>query len=231
MLDDAGRGLPREPAAGARHRLLQPHRVRVGHGPASAPSRPSPAAAATTALRDAGRQAHARLRLRPGHGAHRSSRCRPSARSAAQEPDAFVVHAGEAASREAWRLGERLRDAGLVVRAGRGRQLQVADEEGRRERRALRYDPRRRRDRAPARSTLKPLARRGRAEPRHPRRGALAPSRRLLNTSERIPERDPWLDRTISKSRNASPPPGTGGRTTLVRAARPSPRSCSRCAG
>ena len=41
-------------------------------------------------------------------------------RDAAQEPDAFVVHAGEAASREAWRLGERLRDAGLACVMGSG---------------------------------------------------------------------------------------------------------------
>ena len=41
-------------------------------------------------------------------------------REAAQEPDAFVVHAGEAASREAWRLGERLRDAGLACVMGSG---------------------------------------------------------------------------------------------------------------
>jgi len=41
-------------------------------------------------------------------------------REAAQEPDAFVVHAGEAASREAWRLGERLRDAGLACVLGAG---------------------------------------------------------------------------------------------------------------
>ena len=41
-------------------------------------------------------------------------------REAAQEPDAFVLHAGEAASREAWRLGERLRDAGLACVMGSG---------------------------------------------------------------------------------------------------------------
>jgi histidyl-tRNA synthetase len=40
--------------------------------------------------------------------------------AAAQEPDAFLVHAGEAASREAWRLGERLRDAGLACVVGAG---------------------------------------------------------------------------------------------------------------
>ncbi len=40
--------------------------------------------------------------------------------SAAQAPDAFLVHAGEAAAREAWRLGERLRDAGLACVVGAG---------------------------------------------------------------------------------------------------------------
>jgi histidyl-tRNA synthetase len=40
--------------------------------------------------------------------------------AAAQEPDAFLVHAGEAAAREAWRLGERLRDAGLACVVGAG---------------------------------------------------------------------------------------------------------------
>jgi histidyl-tRNA synthetase len=40
--------------------------------------------------------------------------------AAAQEPDAFLVHAGEAASREAWRLGERLRDAGFACVVGAG---------------------------------------------------------------------------------------------------------------
>jgi histidyl-tRNA synthetase len=55
-------------------------------------------------------------------------------RSAAQEPDAFVVHAGEAASREAWRVGERLRDAGLACVLGSGgsfkSQMKKADASG-----------------------------------------------------------------------------------------------------
>ena len=55
-------------------------------------------------------------------------------REAAQEPDAFVVHAGEAASREAWRLGERLRDAGLACVFGAGgsfkSQMKKADASG-----------------------------------------------------------------------------------------------------
>ena len=54
--------------------------------------------------------------------------------SAAQEPDAFVVHAGEAASREAWRVGERLRDAGLSCVLGAGgsfkSQMKKADASG-----------------------------------------------------------------------------------------------------
>ncbi|NJD87149.1 MAG: histidine--tRNA ligase [Betaproteobacteria bacterium] len=53
---------------------------------------------------------------------------------AAQEPDAFVVHAGEAASREAWRVGERLRDAGLSCVLGAGgsfkSQMKKADASG-----------------------------------------------------------------------------------------------------
>ncbi len=55
-------------------------------------------------------------------------------RGAAQEPDAFVVHAGEAASREAWRVGERLRDAGLSCVLGAGgsfkSQMKKADASG-----------------------------------------------------------------------------------------------------
>jgi histidyl-tRNA synthetase len=55
-------------------------------------------------------------------------------RAAAQEPDAFVVHAGEAASREAWRLAERLRDAGLACVMGAGgsfkSQMKKADASG-----------------------------------------------------------------------------------------------------
>jgi histidyl-tRNA synthetase len=53
---------------------------------------------------------------------------------AAQEPDAFVVHAGESASREAWRLAERLRDAGLACVVGAGgsfkSQMKKADASG-----------------------------------------------------------------------------------------------------
>jgi histidyl-tRNA synthetase len=55
-------------------------------------------------------------------------------RGAAQEPDAFVVHAGEAAGREAWRLAERLRDAGLACVMGAGgsfkSQMKKADASG-----------------------------------------------------------------------------------------------------
>ena len=53
---------------------------------------------------------------------------------AAQEPDAFIVHAGEAATREAWQLGERLRDAGLACVLGAGgsfkSQMKKADASG-----------------------------------------------------------------------------------------------------
>ena len=53
---------------------------------------------------------------------------------AAQEPDAFVVHAGAAAAGEAWRLAERLRDAGLACVLGAGgsfkSQMKKADASG-----------------------------------------------------------------------------------------------------
>jgi histidyl-tRNA synthetase len=55
-------------------------------------------------------------------------------RTAAQEPDAFLVHAGENASREAWRMAERLRDAGLACVLGSGgsfkSQMKKADASG-----------------------------------------------------------------------------------------------------
>jgi len=41
-------------------------------------------------------------------------------RTAAQEPDAYIVHAGEAAASEAWRMAERLRDARLACVLGAG---------------------------------------------------------------------------------------------------------------
>ena len=54
--------------------------------------------------------------------------------AAAAEPDAFVVHAGEAAEVEAWRVSERLRDAGLAVVLGAGgsfkSQMKKADASG-----------------------------------------------------------------------------------------------------
>ena len=54
--------------------------------------------------------------------------------AAAAEPDAFVVHAGEAAELEAWKLSERLRDAGLNVVLGAGgsfkSQMKKADASG-----------------------------------------------------------------------------------------------------
>ena len=60
------------------------------------------------------------------------------------------------------RVAEALRDAGHARRRQRGRrQLQVADEEGRRERRALRAHHRRRRGRRATRSAIKPLRERG----------------------------------------------------------------------
>ena len=54
--------------------------------------------------------------------------------AAAFEPDAFVVHAGEAAELEAWNVAERLRDAGLAVVLGAGgsfkSQMKKADASG-----------------------------------------------------------------------------------------------------
>ncbi|HEX4779478.1 MAG TPA: histidine--tRNA ligase [Usitatibacter sp.] len=53
---------------------------------------------------------------------------------ARHEPDAFVVHAGEAAELQAWRVAERLRDAGLAVVLGPGgnfgKQMKKADASG-----------------------------------------------------------------------------------------------------
>ena len=50
------------------------------------------------------------------------------------EPDAFVVHSGETAEREAWTIAERLRDAGLKVVLGPGgsfkSQMKKADASG-----------------------------------------------------------------------------------------------------
>jgi histidyl-tRNA synthetase len=77
-------------------------------------------------------------------------------RGAAQEPDAFVVHAGEAAGREAWRLAERLRDAGLSCVLGAGgsfkSQMKKADASGARFAIILGGD-----EVAAGRLTLKPL--------------------------------------------------------------------------
>ena len=54
--------------------------------------------------------------------------------TAAYEPDAFVVHAGEAAELEAWKVSEKLRDAGLDVVLGQGgsfkSQMKKADASG-----------------------------------------------------------------------------------------------------
>ncbi len=102
-------------------------------------------------------------------------------RSAAQAPDVFVVHAGQAASREAWRVGERLRDAGLacVLGAGGGfkSQMKKADASGARFAIILGDD-----EIAAGKLTLKPLRGEGEQSPRHLRRGAFAPSPHLLKT-------------------------------------------------
>jgi histidyl-tRNA synthetase len=54
--------------------------------------------------------------------------------AAAYEPDAFVVHAGEAAELEAWKVSERLRDSGVSVVLGQGgsfkSQMKKADASG-----------------------------------------------------------------------------------------------------
>ncbi|HTS83943.1 MAG TPA: histidine--tRNA ligase [Usitatibacter sp.] len=54
--------------------------------------------------------------------------------SAAQQPDAFVVHAGENAESAAWKVSEKLRDAGLDVVMGAGgsfkSQMKKADASG-----------------------------------------------------------------------------------------------------
>jgi histidyl-tRNA synthetase len=57
-----------------------------------------------------------------------------SGSAASQVPDAFVVHAGEAAAREAWKVSEKLRDAGLAAVLGAGgsfkSQMKKADASG-----------------------------------------------------------------------------------------------------
>ncbi|QJR15702.1 histidine--tRNA ligase [Usitatibacter palustris] len=54
--------------------------------------------------------------------------------AARNAPDAFVAHAGEGAAREAWRVSEKLRDAGLAVVLGNGgsfkSQMKKADASG-----------------------------------------------------------------------------------------------------
>ncbi len=54
--------------------------------------------------------------------------------TAAQQPDAFVVHAGENAEPVAWKISEKLRDAGLDVVLGAGgsfkSQMKKADASG-----------------------------------------------------------------------------------------------------
>jgi histidyl-tRNA synthetase len=54
--------------------------------------------------------------------------------AAASEPDAFLVHAGEGAEGAAWKVSERLRDAGLAVVLGNGgsfkSQMKKADASG-----------------------------------------------------------------------------------------------------
>jgi histidyl-tRNA synthetase len=75
---------------------------------------------------------------------------------ARNEPDAFVVHAGEAAELMAWKVGERLRDAGLAVVLGAGgsfkSQMKKADASGARYAVILGED-----EAASDRITLKPL--------------------------------------------------------------------------
>jgi histidyl-tRNA synthetase len=50
------------------------------------------------------------------------------------EPDVFLVHSGEAAETAAWKVAERLRDAGLTVVLGQGgsfkSQMKKADASG-----------------------------------------------------------------------------------------------------
>jgi histidyl-tRNA synthetase len=56
------------------------------------------------------------------------------AATATDAPDAFVVHAGEAAARAAWKMAEELRDAGLRAVLGAGgsfkSQMKKADASG-----------------------------------------------------------------------------------------------------
>lgn len=76
--------------------------------------------------------------------------------TAAHEPDAFVVHAGEAAELMAWKVCERLRDAGIAVVLGAGgsfkSQMKKADASGARYALILGEE-----EAASERVTLKPL--------------------------------------------------------------------------
>jgi histidyl-tRNA synthetase len=115
-----GLGLHREPAAGARHGLLQSHGVRVGLRQDRAPSRPSRAAAATMGCSSSsgGKPTPA---TGFGMGMERVLLTMQACGAAASvQPDVFVVHAGEAAAREGWKLAEWLRDQGRTVVMGNG---------------------------------------------------------------------------------------------------------------
>ena len=69
VLDAVGLRLPHQPAPGARHGLLQPHRVRVGHRPARRAGHGLRRRPLRRPVRAARRQAGAGGRLGPGHRA------------------------------------------------------------------------------------------------------------------------------------------------------------------
>jgi histidyl-tRNA synthetase len=111
--------------------------------------------------------------------------------TARPELDVFVAHVGEAASQAAWRLAEQWRDAGRSVLLGAGgsfkSQMKKADASGARYAVIIGDD-----EVTSKRVTLKPLRDGGEQK-------SLDPTEALVEVSQRC------LDRTISKSRNASP--------------------------
>ncbi len=132
-------------------------------------------------------------------------------REVGDAPLAYVVHAGEAAARLAWRVAEMLRDARPRRRAQRGRrQLQVADETGRWQRRGVCADHRRRRSRR-GRGERQAAARRRRTGRRVP---VKAPGRSVRTAQRRADAhstREAQWQSTISKNRTSSRTSRRGG--------------------
>ena len=250
LLDGGGPRLQGEPAPGARHGLLQPHRVRVGHRPASARSRPSPAAGATTGSSSSSAASPRRPAASASASSACCSRCRPSAspRRRSLTPS-WCTRARPARARRG-ELSEKLRDAGLAVVLGNGGSFKSQMKKADASRRALRGDPRRRRGRgrhghaeAPSRraddeqqDAIAPRAARL-AHVHHPERrkrhhGRIVRSRGTgtHRRAEGLVGRQP-LVRDRRRRRRARRPSAAGRAGSTGRRARPrTPRRCSsRC--